>query len=135
MKTSLIIISSLLTLSVFLPFLLFVYNGTKNTASTKKQVNALIKDNGIIYSIKDIWRNCFIGISSNNKTITYIHFKLDTPTATHIALTDIKQCHIVKAYNKGTDKAVSLKSLDLEFVSKTSGNPIFLSIFSISTTI
>ena len=33
MKISLIIISALLVLSAFLPFILFIYNGTKNTVS------------------------------------------------------------------------------------------------------
>ena len=45
---------------------------------------------------------------------------------------DIKQCHIIKSYNKGTDKVVRLKSLDLEFISKTSGNfNILLNFFNI----
>ena len=47
MKTSIVILSSILILSVFLPFLLFVLNGTKNTASTKKHINSLLKDTGV----------------------------------------------------------------------------------------
>lgn len=123
MKISLIIISVILVLSVFLPFLLFVYNGTKNTSSIKKQVQKLIKDNGITYSFKDIWRKNFMGISADNKIISYIHFKNEKPFVYNISLTDLKQCHIVKTHQNNSNKTVALKTLALEFIYKTSAQP------------
>jgi hypothetical protein len=119
MKISLIIISTLLVLSVFLPFLLFVLNGTKNTSNTKKKINSLIKDNGIIYGLKDIWRKKFIGISTDNKIVTFIHFNLNDPIITTINLTDVNQCLIIKNHGKDRDKVIRLKNLSLEFIFKS----------------
>tara|TARA_R110002033_G_scaffold23700_1_gene56010 strand:- start:143 stop:637 length:495 start_codon:yes stop_codon:yes gene_type:complete len=118
MKISLIFISTLLTLSVFLPFLLFVYNGVKNTSKTKTLINSIIKNNGIIYTHNEIWRKTFIGISNDNIILTYINANLNEPTIISIALSEIKQCNIYKNYSK--DKAIVLKSLDLEFIYKSS---------------
>ncbi|MGK0253322.1 MAG: hypothetical protein ACI9OE_000790 [Mariniflexile sp.] len=120
MKTSIVILSSILILSVFLPFLLFVLNGTKNTASTKKHINSLLKDNGIVYGIKEIWRKSFIGISDNNNILTYVYFELGKPTAININVAEIKQCHVIKNYNYDKKKIASLKSQYLELSYKSS---------------
>ena len=132
MKISLIIISTLLVLSVFLPFLLFVLNGTKNTSNTKKQINSLIKDNGIIYSLKDIWRKNFMGLSADNKTLTFIHFNLNEPSITTINLTDVNQCLIIKNHGKDRDKVIRLKNLSLEFIFKSSAKSnLIINFFNI----
>tara|TARA_R110002049_G_scaffold285400_1_gene466282 strand:- start:28285 stop:28785 length:501 start_codon:yes stop_codon:yes gene_type:complete len=123
MKTSLIIISALLILSVFLPVFLFIYNGRKNTANIKKQINALIKNNGITYASKEIWRKNFIGISNDHKTLTYIHFKFDKPFIGTVSLADVKKCHVIKNLEGAKNKATHLKSLGLEFVYKSSAKP------------
>jgi uncharacterized membrane protein len=120
MKTSVVILSIILTLSVFIPFLLFVLNGTKNTASTKKLINSFLKDNGIVYGIKEIWRKSFIGISNNNNILTYVYFELGKPTVININLAEIKQCHVIKNYNYDKKKIASLKSLCLELSYKSS---------------
>ena len=120
MKISLIIISALLVLSAFLPFILFIYNGTKNTVSIKKQANDLIKNNGISYSQKEVWRKNFIGISSDNKALTSIKFSAKDPCILRdINLNEVKQCNIIKNYNNA-NKSLFLKSLDLELVYKSS---------------
>ena len=116
MKTSVVILSIILTLSVFLPFLLFILNGTKNTASTKKHINALLKDNGFIYPLKEIWRKNFIGISNDNKILTYINLNKEKTVINNINLHDLKQCNIIKNYNKDKDQVVRLKNLGLELV-------------------
>lgn len=132
MKTSLIIISTLLILTVFVPFIIFVYKGTSNTGSIKKQANTLTKNNGIVYNIKEIWRKNFIAMSSDNKTITYIHFKLDIPFIVNINLSDVKQCHIIKNYNNASNNSTALKSLDLEFIHKSPTKPtITINFFNI----
>lgn len=132
MKTSLVIISTLLILSVFLPVILFIYNGRKNTSNIKKQINALIKGNGITYSHKEIWRKNFIGMSNNNKTLTYIHFKLGKPFVGNINLSDIKQCQIIKNIDGGRGKPTNLKSLDLELTYKLPKNPnVIINFFNI----
>jgi hypothetical protein len=123
MKTSLIIISALIILSVLAPFIIFIYNGAKTTNSVKKQSNLLIKDNGIIYGSKEIWRKNFIGISNDDKILTYIHFKQDIPFITNISLIEVKQCHVVGNYKNGENKAISIKNLDLELVFKSAGKP------------
>ncbi|WP_372755943.1 hypothetical protein [Mariniflexile sp.] len=123
MKISLIIISTILVLSVVVPFLLFVYNGTKNTSNIKKQANELTKSNGITYAIKEIWRKNFIGISSDNALLTYIKFSDAEPgVITEINLKDIKQCNIIKNHNNA-NKNIALKSLALEFVYKSNIKP------------
>lgn len=124
MKASLIIISSILVLSVFVPFLLFIINGSKKTNSIKKQASTLLKDNGIIYSLKDIWRKNFMGISNDNNTLTHIQFNSEkTGVVTDINLKDVKQCNIVKSYHSHANKTASLKNLALEFVYKSSNKP------------
>lgn len=124
MKISLILISTLLVLSVFVPFLLFIYNGAKNTGSIKKRASTLTKNNGLIYSLKEVWRKNFIAITSDNKTITSIIFNSDnTHIMTDINLNDVKACNIIKNQNQGPNKSLSLKSLSLEFIYKSSGKP------------
>lgn len=133
MKISLMIISTLLVLSVFLPFILFIYNGTKNTISIKKQANALIKNNGIVYGDKDVWRKNFIGISNDNKVVTSIKFSAKTlGIVSDINLNEVKQCNIIKNYDNGANKSMSLKSLSLELVYKSSSKPnIVINFFNI----
>ncbi|MFI0429829.1 hypothetical protein [Mariniflexile sp. HMF6888] len=133
MKTSLVIISTLLVLSVFLPFILFIYNGTKNAVSIKKQANVLIKNNGLVYNLKEVWRKNFIGISNDNKIITYIKFNSDKSSViNNINSNDIKQCNIIKSYNNGANKSLSLKSLGLEFIYKSSTRPnLIITFFNI----
>ena len=118
MKISVVIISTILTLSVFLPFLLFIYNGTKNTSSTKKHIAFLIKNNGIIYSLKEIWRKNFIGISNDNKILTYINSNGEQASINTINIEDLKQCNIIKQHKKDKDNVVRLKSLELELIYK-----------------
>lgn len=132
MKISLVIISTLLILSVIVPVLLFIVNGAKNTSNIKKQINKLIKDNGITFSQKEIWRKSFIGLSNDYKTITYIHFKENNPFITNIALADVKQCLIIKNATKSDNKVSGLKNLDLEFSFKSSSKPnIYLNFFNV----
>ncbi|MEN3323921.1 hypothetical protein VP395_09290 [Mariniflexile soesokkakense] len=133
MKTSLIIISTLLVLSVFVPFMLFIYNGVKNTVSIKKQANALIKSKGLVYDPQEIWRKNFIGITNNNTILTYIKFSSEKPSVvSDINLNEIKQCSIIKNHNNGANKSLFLKSLDLEFVYKSSARPnLIIAFFNI----
>jgi hypothetical protein len=118
MKISIVVLSTILILSVFLPFLLFIYNGTSNTSSTKKNIAFLIKDNGIVYSLKEIWRKNFIGISNDNKILTYISSISEQASINNINIEDLKQCNIIKQYKKDKDNVVRLKSLDLELIYK-----------------
>ena len=130
MKISLIFISTVLVLSVFLPFLLFVYNGAKNTVSVKKQAEATIRGNGLVYKIKEVWRKNFIGISTDSKAITHIKFNSDkSKTINDINLNEVKACNIIKNYNQGANKSLLLKSLALEFVYKSSNKPNTLIAF------
>ena len=133
MKISLIIISTLLVLSVFLPFLYFVLNEIKNGVNIKKLTHGLIKNNGIIYRQKEVWRKNFIGISSDNKHVTSINFSANkSGDVCDINLYDIKQCNIIKHYNNGVNNSLALKSLALEFVYKASGKPnMFINFFDI----
>jgi hypothetical protein len=120
MKISIVFISTILTLSVFLPFLLFIYNGKKNTSKTNKHINFLIKNNDVVYGIKEIWRKNFIGISNNNKILTYINLNEEKPSINNINLEDLKQCNIIKNYSR--DHVLILNSLALEFIYKSSTN-------------
>ncbi|MGB5418140.1 hypothetical protein [Algibacter sp.] len=120
MKIPMIIISIIVTLSVFIPFLLFIINGTNNTSNTKKYLNSLIKDNGIVYSLTEIWRKNFIGVSNDNKILTYIYFETGKPIISNINIHEIKQCQIIKNYNYANKKNTNLKSLYLELSYKSS---------------
>ena len=129
MKTSVIIISAILTFSVFFPFLYFIYNGTKTTSSTKKHINSLLKDNGIVYGLKDFWRKNFMGISIDNRILTFIHSDKDNSITKNINISDLKQCNVVKHYSKDNDKVVRLKNAGLEFIFKTPINPNYVITF------
>ena len=132
MKISLILISTLLTLSVFFPLFLFIYNGFKNTSNIKKRMNSIIKNIGISYAEKEIWHNNFIGISNDKTKITYVHFKTDQPTISTIDLTEIKECHILKSQVKEKEKVIRLKNLDLEFIYKASNKPnVIINFFNL----
>jgi hypothetical protein len=123
MKISLIIISILLTFSVFFPLFLFIYNGFKNTSNIKHRIESLLKNNGIIYTTKETWHHNFIGISNDNTKLTYVHFNTDEPKISTIDLTEIKECHILKSQVKEKEKIIRLKNLDLEFIYKASNKP------------
>ncbi len=123
MKTSLVILSIILIVSLFLPFLYFVLNGTRNTASTKKLINSALKDSGIIYRLKEIWRKNFIGISNDHKILTNIYFEMEKTIVTNINLAEIKQCFVIKNYNYDKQKITGLKNLCLELSYKSSGKP------------
>lgn len=124
MKISLILISTLLVLSVFVPLFLFMYNGTKNSLSIKKQANTLTKNNGLVYNAKEVWRKNFIAISNDNKILTSITFNSDkSNTISDINLNDIKACNIIKNHSHGANKSLSLKTLSLELVSKIASKP------------
>lgn len=120
MKFPIIIISILLTLSVFVPFYLFIYFGKKNTNSIKYKIESLLKDNSITYNSKEIWRNNFIGICYDRKILTYIQINSNATISKNIPLAETKQCNIIKSLNKDKDKVIRLKKLDLEFVYKSS---------------
>ncbi|MBP0905618.1 hypothetical protein ACFSKN_10455 [Mariniflexile gromovii] len=123
MKTSVVILSIILTLCVFLPFLYFILNGTKNTVSIKKNINAVLKDSGIIYSLKEIWRKNFIGLSNDHKILTNIYFESGKPVISNINIEDIKQCHVIKNYNYDKKKITGLKDLYLELSFKSTNKP------------
>jgi len=123
MKTSLVIISTLLVLCVLVPFILFIYNSSKTSGNIKKQSQLLLKTNGIVYGMTDIWRKNFIGISKDKKTLTSINFNKDVPSLNTISLADIKQCNLVKKYNTNANKTQTLQNLDLELVSKSTAKP------------
>ena len=123
MKISIILISTLLTLFVFFPLFLFIYNGIKNSSNIKHRIESLIKNNNIIYAAKEIWHHNFIGISNDKTKLTYIHFNDDKPKISTIDLTEIKECNILKTHVKGKEKLISLQSLNLEFIYKTSNKP------------
>lgn len=132
MKTSLIIISTLLALSVFVPFIMFIYKSLKNTGSIKKQSQSLLKSSGITYGDTEVWRKNFIGLSKDKKTLTYINFKKDIPHVNNISLSDIKQCNIIKSYNNAASTTPTLKNLDLELVSKSASKPhVIIAFFNL----
>ena len=86
------------------------------------QIAALIKDNGIIYSLKEIWRKNFIGISNDNKILTYINSNGEQALISNINLEDLKQCNIIKHYYNDKSKVVLLQSLELELIYKSPVN-------------
>ena len=132
MKISLIIISTLLTFSVFFPLFLFIYNGFKNTSNIKHRIESLIKNNGILYTTKETWHHNFIGISNDNTKLTYVHFNTDEPKISTIDLTEIKECHILKSQVKEKEKVIRLKNLDLEFIYKASNKPnVIINFFNL----
>ena len=132
MKTSVVILSIILTLSVFLPFLYFILNGTKNTASTKKRINAALKDSGINYSLKEIWRKNFIGMSNDYKILTNVYFETGNIMITHINIAEIKQCQVVKNYNYDKKRITGLKDLYLEIAFKSTNKPnVIINFFNV----
>ena len=80
----------------------------------------LIKNNGIVYSIKEFWRKNFIGISSDAKILTYINTNASKPNINTINFEDLKLCNILKQFNKDKDGVERLKSLNLELIFKLS---------------
>ena len=122
MKISIVLISIILVVSVFLPFFIFIFNGTNNTSSTKKQITSIIKDNGIVYSLKEFWRKNFMAISSDAKILTFVSTITSEPNIQNINLEELKHCNIIKHYNNDKDGIVRLKSLNLELIFKLPTN-------------
>lgn len=115
MKISIIIVSTLLVLSVFIPFFLFILNGTKHSSNIKKQFESIIKNNGLSYLHQEIWHSYFIGLCVEKKTITYIHGNTQHLMPVVILLSDVKSCNIIKTLKKDKNKIMRLESLSLEF--------------------
>lgn len=129
MKTSLVVISALLILSVLVPFFMFIYKSSINSKSIKKQSQLLLKSSSIDCGTTDTWRKSFIGISNDKNTLTHISFKDEKPLINNIALSDIKQCNIIKSYNNNEN--TTLKNLDLELVNKSSKSNIVINFFNL----
>lgn len=129
MKTSFVIITTLLVLSVLVPFIIFIFKSSTNTSSIKKRSEVLLKTSGIVYGTTDVWRKNFIGLSKEKNTLTYINFKDEKPQINHVALQDIKQCNILKSYNNNANAA--LKNLDLELVSISSKSNVVINFFNL----
>ena len=130
MKSSILMLSIILTITLFSPFIYFMLKGLKNKSGAKKHISDLLKDNGIVYAQKEFWRNNFIGISSDKKILTYISFNEEKPIVLNISLGDLKNANIIRSNEN--DKAAGLKNLALEFVFKTSGKPhVSINFFNI----
>lgn len=129
MKTSVIIISVLLVLSVFVPFFLFIYNGSKQTIKIKKQVKTLLKNSYLNYGQQEIWRKNFMGINSNDQILTYINFKTAQPSITNINFNELENCKIVNTHTSGKGKNRSLKQLGLELTLKPGKNKTTICFF------
>ena len=132
MKSSILILSIILIITLFSPFIYFMLKGLKNKSSAKKHINDLLKDNGIVYDQKEFWRKSFIGLSADKKTVTFIQLHEGKPVVNSISLEDVKHCNIIRSNER--ENAVGLKNLDLEFVFKTAGKPqVRINFFNIDT--
>ncbi|XMO87783.1 hypothetical protein AAFN75_05725 [Algibacter sp. AS12] len=116
MKISFTLLAILVTLSVIIPFLIFVLKGL-NT-STKKEVEKLTKQNNLKYGYKEVWNNKFIGITEDNTILTYIHLKAEDKQHENVELSEIKNCELVTNYKSDKSKMNQLIRLDLRLTYK-----------------
>ncbi|NJX14147.1 hypothetical protein [Tamlana crocina] len=131
MKTSLIIISALLVLCVFVPFFLFIYNSSKHTSKIKQLVKSFSKSENHNYTAQEFWRKNFIGITENN-VLTVAQIKDDVPQIFETNLNEIASCKVIKEYAASKDHKSHLKSLGLELKYKQASlQPLFIQFFDV----
>ena len=114
MKISFTLLAILVTLSVFVPFFIFIFKGLNNTTKTKHKAENLLKSNGFRYNLKEVWNNKFIGLTEDKKVLSYVAFKPDENQVLNLELSEIKSCEVISDYKKDTDKVTRLKHLDLK---------------------
>ena len=114
MKISFTLLAILVTLSVFVPFFIFIFKGLNNTTKTKHKAENLLKPNGFKYNLKEVWNNKFIGLTEDKKVLSYIAFKEDENQVFNLELSEIKSCEVISDYKKDIDKVTRLKHLDLK---------------------
>lgn len=114
MKISFTLLAILVSLSVFVPFFIFIFKGLNNTTKTKHKAENLLKTNGFKYNLKEVWNNKFIGLTEDKKVLSYIAIKEDENQVYNFELSEIKSCEIICDYKKDVDKVTRLKHLDLK---------------------
>ncbi|MEP3837275.1 MAG: hypothetical protein ABJM36_06485 [Algibacter sp.] len=128
MKISFTLLAVLVTLSVIIPFLIFVLKGL-NT-STKQEVEKLTKKNNLKYGFKEVWNNKFIGITTDKTMLTYIHLKSEDKRYENIELAAIKTCELVTNYKLDKNKTNHLIKLDLRIIFKSvNKNDLIINFF------
>lgn len=131
MKISIIIVSTLLVLGVFIPFFLFIYNGTKNSSNIKKQFVSHIKNNDLGYLHQEIWHHYFIGLCNDKKRLTYMNGYAQNFVSIHVLLSEVKSCNIIKNIKRDKNKTLHLEGLSLEFVFKSEEKqPVMIAFFN-----
>ncbi|MFV9549607.1 hypothetical protein [Algibacter sp. PT7-4] len=133
MKISFTVLAILVTLSIIVPFLIFIFKGF-NT-STKKEVRKLAQQNGYKYDLKEVWNNKFIGITENKNTLTYITVQSENNTFINLNLSEISNCEVLTKYQTGSNKVSLLKQLDLKLSFKnTEKQDVLLNFFNTDET-
>lgn len=111
------LVSGLLVLSTFLPFVILNKSGKGDLKIMSKKIKDLVDGTNLKFDVKENWANSFIGIDTRNNTLVFSKVFDGAVAVDSIDLNDIrksgivKKTHIAKSKNK---KETVLESLDLE---------------------
>ncbi len=120
MKLSIWLIDTLLFLSIFVPYYLFIRTG-KN--AQKKKLNAIrqiSRTHGLSPNIQEYWSDSFIGIDSVGNRLIFIRFENKGETTVVISLDQVSSCNLIRKgkrlkREKGREELLTYLGIELFF--------------------
>ena len=131
MKFSIPFVVALVTVSIFLPYLWFIFIEKKEAIKRKNYFKDILKNQNLKLTQEETWNNNFIGLDELQKKIIFM--KLETGSIPVIIdLNDIKVCHIIKTekeYKKDKKPLKTLEKVDLELIYFSKNPYLILNFF------
>ncbi|MFD1315966.1 hypothetical protein [Namhaeicola litoreus] len=121
-----ILIASFMLFIVFVPYYLFLKNGSNIKNKVNKLIENEISQTGLHFSEKETWSHNFIGIDQDAKKMLFVRVIDDKSECTLIDLTKVKNVRIDKkvVIDKENKNSSSLEKLDLAVSLYPSGETI-----------
>ncbi|NKI25429.1 hypothetical protein HCG49_02505 [Arenibacter sp. 6A1] len=129
MNTSLLLISGILVLCTFLPFLLFNKAGKSDIKIMSKQFKQVAEEANLKLDVKENWGNSMIGIDKVQNKLVFSKIKDGVPLTQLISIHEIDKCEIItktklKRINSKRESVLEELYLELSFKAQDKNNVV-----------
>jgi len=129
MNTSLLLISGILVLCTFLPFLLFNKAGKSDIKIMSKQFKQVAEEANLKLDVKENWGNSMIGIDKVQNKLVFSKIKDGVPLTQLISINEIDKCEIItktklKRINSKRESVLEELYLELSFKAQDKNNVV-----------
>ncbi|SHJ71441.1 hypothetical protein SAMN04487911_1326 [Arenibacter nanhaiticus] len=127
MNTSLLLISGILVLCTFLPFLLFNKAGKSDIKLMSKQFKQMAEKGNLKLDVKENWGNSMIGIDKVQNKLVFSKIKDGEPFTQMISINEIDKCEIITKTklvrtNSKRESVLEKLHLELSFIAQDKNN-------------